>query len=232
MIELDVNQREQNIKAIIKLETRISKCTRCPALLRCTSKPATGKGDLVPEAVIVFECEGKRTNDIDWIVDVRNAIQKYLQVDAVYHTFMVRCQLKACPLADAIPCQVHNSLLDVHNICRVSNKSCTGIPIRPADDEVLNCLTYLIEELMIFKPEYVILFGRRVSDFVLKAYGMLDTIQDRLRFGRTILSTGDICRPGRTRGYRLLDKSRQHQPHNWWDSPNWLSFGLLWPDCE
>jgi hypothetical protein len=194
MIGLDVNQREQNIKAIIKLETRIGKCSRCPALLRCTSKPATGKGDLVPEAVIIFECEGERTNDIDWIVEVRNAVQKYLQVDAVYHTFMVRCQLKACPLVDSIPCQVNNPLLDVHNTCRVSSRGCTGIPIKPPDDAVLNCLNYIIEELKIFQPEYVILFGRRVSDFVLKAYGMLDTIQDRLVYhyeGTTFLSVLD-----------------------------------------
>ena len=194
MIGLNVNQREQNIKAIIKLESRISKCSRCPALLRCTSKPATGKGDLVPEAVIIFECEGERTKDIDWIVEIRNTVQKYLQVDAVYHTFMVRCQLKACPLAEAIPCQVHNPLLDAHNTCRVSNKSCTGIPIRPTDDAVLSCLNYVIEELQIFQPEYVILFGRRVNDFVLKAYGMLDTIQDRLIYhheGTTFLSVLD-----------------------------------------
>lgn len=191
---MEVSLREQNIKAIIKLDNRISKCRRCPALLRCTSKPITGKGDLVPEAVIIFESEGEHTNDIDWIVEVRNAVQKYLQVDAVYHTFMVRCQLKACPIADAIPCQVNNSLLDVHNICRLTNNSCRGIPIKPADDAVLNCLNFVIEELQIFRPEYVILFGPRVSNFVLKAYGILESIQDRLVYhheGTTFLSVLD-----------------------------------------
>ena len=172
----------------------MGKCSRCPTLLRCTNRPATGKGDLVPEAVIIFESEDERTNNIDWIVEFRNSVQKYLRVNAVYHTFMVRCQLKACPLIESIPCQVHNPLLDVYNICRVSNKSCTGIPIKPTDDAILNCLNYIIEELRIFQPQYVILFGRRVSDFVLKAYGMLDTIQDRLVYhheGTTFLSVLD-----------------------------------------
>ncbi|MEQ8199848.1 MAG: hypothetical protein ABRQ24_00340 [Syntrophomonadaceae bacterium] len=197
---MDVNLRERNIKAIIKLEDRIAKCKRCPALLCCTSKPATGKGDLVPEAVIVFECEGERTTDIDWIVEVRNTVQKYLKVDTVYHTFLVRCQSKACPLADAIPCRVNNALLDAHNNCRMTNRRCVGIPIKPTDEAILNCLNYVIEELHIFQPQYVILFGGRVSEFVLKAYGIMDTIQDRLVYhheGTTFISVLDeqSCRP-------------------------------------
>lgn len=177
---MDGNQREQNIKSIIRLEKRIAGCTRCPVLLRCTGRMVMGKGDLVPEAMIVFECAGERNTDIDWVVEMRNAVQKYLQVDAVYHTFMVRCQPKACPLADGIPCQLDNSLLDDNNNCRLTHGSCIGIPVKPTDEAVLNCLNYVVEELEIFRPRYVILFGRRVSEFILKAYGILETIQDRL----------------------------------------------------
>lgn len=191
---MDLNQRENNIKAIIKLEDRIFQCRRCPSLLHCSSKPGTGKGDLVPEAVIVFECENEHNTDIDWVVEMRNTVQKYLQVNAVYHSFLVRCHPKACWLADTIPCRVNDPLLKADNTCRLSKKNCTGIPVKPTDEAILNCLNYIIEELAIFQPENIILFGRRVSEFVLKAYGILDTIQDRLVYhheGTTFITIMD-----------------------------------------
>ncbi len=188
---MDVNRREQNIKSIIKLENRIIKCRRCPGPLKCISKPAMGKGDLVPEAIIVFECENTNTRQLEWIVELRNAVQKYFNVEAAYHTFMVRCQPKACPLGDAIPCRITNPLLGSNDICRLSNQYCSGTPIKPTDESVVNCLNYLIEELDIFQPRYVLLFGKRVTEFIFRAYGILESIQDRLVFyheGTTYLS--------------------------------------------
>ncbi len=179
---MDANRREMNIKGLIRLEGRIAECRRCPSLLQCTSKPSLGKGDLVPQVVIVFECGDDRSYDIDWIVEIRNGVQKYFSVDTVYHTFMVRCQPKACPMGAGIPCQVNNSLLDTQNKCRLTSQPCIGIPVKPDDEAVLNCLGYVIEELHIFQPRYVIMFGRRVSEFILKSLGMLESIQDRLVF--------------------------------------------------
>lgn len=191
---MDATRREVNIKGLIRLEDRIAKCRRCPSLLQCTSKPSTGKGDLVPQVVIVFECGDDRFHDIDWIVEIRNGVQKYFNVDTVYHTFMVRCQPKACPMGVGIPCQVNNALLDTQNNCRLTGQPCIGIPVKPSDEAVINCLGYVIEELHIFRPQCVIMFGRRVSEFILKSLGMLESIQDRLVFeyeGTTFLSLLD-----------------------------------------
>lgn len=188
---MDINKREQNIKSIIRLETRITKCRRCPGIRKCIGKPAMGKGDLVPEAVVVFEYENTNNQNVDWIVEMRNSIQKYFNVDTAYHTFMVRCQPKACPLGDAIPCRVTSPLLNNNGTCRLTNQSCSGTPIKPPDESVVNCLNFVIEELDIFQPQYVFLFGKRVTEFVLRAYGILDLIQDRLIFhkeGITYLS--------------------------------------------
>ncbi len=188
---MDINKRELNIKSIIRLENRIIKCQRCPGMLKCTSKPAMGKGDLVPEAIVVFECENRNNQNVDWIVEMRNAIQKYFNIDTAYHTFMVRCQPKSCPLGDAIPCRITNPLQDSNGICRLTNQVCSGIPIRPTDESVVNCLNFVIEELDIFQPQYVFLFGKRVTEFILRVYGTLDLIQDRLIFqndGTTYLS--------------------------------------------
>lgn len=192
--QMDVNRREQHIKALIKLEDRITRCRRCPSLLQCTSKPSMGKGDLVPETVVVFEWGDERTQDIDWIIDVRNSVQKYFNVDTVYHTFLVRCQPKACPIGEGIPCRVNDPLPDIHNHCRLTNQPCIGIPIKPSDATVLNCLNFLIEELQIFQPQYVIMFGQRVSEFILKSFGILESILDRLIYhyeGTVFLSIRD-----------------------------------------
>ena len=171
---MDVNCREQNIKAIIKLEGRIRLCNRCPALLKCTSKPSFGKGDLEPEAMVVFEGESIYTQDIDWVVAMRKSIQKYFSVNRIYHTFLVRCQPKACTRGQDISCTLNSRLLDHNDICLFTNRSCDGIPVKPSNEEVINCLYFLLEEIEVLKPKYVFLFGSRVSDFVLKTYGIFE----------------------------------------------------------
>jgi len=164
--------RDQKIKSIIKLEEKICRCERCASLIKCTSKPSLGKGDIEPQVLLVFECENNNTRDIDWIIALRNSIKNLFNIDRVYHTFMVRCQPKACT-RPSNSCFPTNKLLDRNNICILNNKLCDGIPIKPFNEEIINCLTYLLEEIAVLKPDYVILFGPRVSDFVLKSYGII-----------------------------------------------------------
>ncbi len=172
---MDINCRAQNIKAIIKLEGRIGLCNRCPALLKCTSKPSLGKGDLEPEAMVIFECESTHTQDINWVVELRESIQKYFNINSVYHTFLVRCQPKACTRGQDISCTLNGKVLDRNNICLFTNQPCDGIPVKPSNEEVINCLYFLLEEIEVLKPKYVFLFGSRVSDFVLKTYGVFES---------------------------------------------------------
>jgi uracil-DNA glycosylase len=191
---MDKKGRTQQIKSIIKMEERICQCRRCPALIRCTDKPSLGRGELEPDVLIVFECESDLTRDINWIIDLRNTIRKYFHVERVYHTFMVRCHPKSCVSNQGNTGCLTNKLLNQNSICLLNNRACDGIPIKPSDQEIINCIYFLLEEIAILRPQYVVLFGNRVEDFVLKSYGIFDTPSDQQVFryeATTLLTTGD-----------------------------------------
>ena len=189
---MEDNGRE-HIKSIIKLEERIGQCGRCPELVNCTNKPSLGRGDMEPQVLLVFECESTFTRDMEWIIQLRNSIKQHFKVARVYHTYLVRCQPKACPGTQGIDCSVSSRLLDRNNTCLLTNQLCSGILIKPTNGEILNCLTYLLEEITILKPGYVILLGRRVSDFVLKTFGLLAAEPSRPTYqydNTTFITTG------------------------------------------
>lgn len=166
--------RGQQIKSIIKLEERIARCSRCPELIRCTGKPSLGKGDMEPQVLLVFECENYQTRDIKWIIELRNLIRTYFQVERVYYTFMVRCHPKACVLSQGSTLWSAGKLANHNSTCLLNGQPCEGIPIKPKSDAIINCMYFLLEEIDILKPQYVILFGSRVEEFVLKSYGIFD----------------------------------------------------------
>lgn len=166
--------RDKKIKSIIKLEDRINMCTRCASLIKCTSKPSLGKGDIEPEVLLVFECESNFTSEINWIINLRNSIKEHFNVKEIYHTFLVRCHPKACTRSQINKCLPGNKIIDRNSICLLTSQTCDGIQIKPLNEEIINCLAFLLEEINILQPIYVILFGDRVSDFVLKSYGMVN----------------------------------------------------------
>jgi len=188
---MDTKGREQQIKLIIKLEERIGWCRRCPALIKCTGRPSLGKGDLEPEVLLVFECECDQTLDIKWVIELRNTIRKYFGVDRIYHTFMVRCHPKSCVSKQGNNFCLTGKLLNQNSICLLSDQLCDGIPIKPSSEEIINCMYYLMEEIAILRPQYTILFGSRVEDFVLKSFGIFDsdTNQQVHKFETTTLLT-------------------------------------------
>lgn len=179
---MEKGTREQNIKRIINMEDRIAQCKRCPSLTRCIRKPSLGKGDLEPQVLLAFECENQFTSDLDKVIQLRDSIKKNFSTERVYHTFMVRCQPKACASRQNTNCYMTNKLLDRDNICLLSNSLCEGIPVKPSSDEVMNCLPFLMEEIEVLKPEYVVLFGQRVGEFVLKSYGIFEQIENNKSF--------------------------------------------------
>ncbi len=170
-------RREQNIRLIIEMEDRIAQCKRCKSLLSCIRKPSMGKGDLEPDMILVFENESKAAQNSDKLLELREMIKSEFNASKIYHTFMVRCQPKACAIRSNTSCYLENKkLIDRDYKCLLSGKSCEGIPIKPADDNIIHCLPFLLEELEILDPRIVILFGDRVSDFVLKSYGIFKEV--------------------------------------------------------
>ncbi len=177
-----VGNREQNIRRIIEMEDRICQCQRCPSLVKCLRKPSMGKGELDPEALLIFEYENSYTRDINNIIRLRNIIKQELKLDKIYHTFMVRCQPKACATRQSVNCYGQGKWIDKDYNCLLSSKACDGIPFRPGTSEIISCLPFLIEEIEILHPAYVFLFGERVSEFVLKSYGIYSNLTTNQRY--------------------------------------------------
>lgn len=167
---------KQNINRIITMEKKINNCARCTLQRRCVSKPAMGKGDLDPDIILVFQSQSNMNNEVNKIIEIRQMLKKDLARDKIYHTFLVRCQPKACTHIDNLNCISPKSLIDQEQNCRLNKTVCEGIPIVPRDNEIISCLHYLIEEIDILSPQIVILFGKRTTNFVLKAMGVLDTV--------------------------------------------------------
>ncbi|PKM77759.1 MAG: hypothetical protein CVU90_05675 [Firmicutes bacterium HGW-Firmicutes-15] len=174
---MDESSRDQNIKSIIRLEDRVGQCSRCLSLTMCTSRPSRGKGDLEPQVFLVFECENSFTRDTNWLIELRNKIKQEFNIERVYHTFMVRCHPKACSNRQSYSCIIPGKMLGRDNICKLSRDICDGIPIKPSGEVIINCLTYLLEEMDILKPSYVVLFGKKVRDYVLKSCGGFEALQ-------------------------------------------------------
>lgn len=177
-----VGNREQNIRRIIEMEDRICQCQRCPSLVKCLRKPSMGKGELDPQALLIFEYENSYTRDINNIIKLRNIIKQELKLDKVYHTFMVRCQPKACATRQSVTCYGEGKWIDKDYTCLLSNKTCDGVPVKPGNSEIISCLSFLLEEIEILHPTYLLLFGERVTEFVLKSYGIYNDLATNQRY--------------------------------------------------
>ncbi|HWP96199.1 MAG TPA: hypothetical protein VN426_05065 [Syntrophomonadaceae bacterium] len=180
--------REENIRQIIEMEDRIAKCQRCRTLTQCVRKPSAGKGELEPDLMMVFEYDNSFTRDIQNVIELRNLIKHEFQIDKIYHTFMVRCQPKACATRNNLNCFSETRLLNKDNQCLLHGRECEGIPIMPSDGEVMSCLPFLLEEINILNPNYLMLFGFRVGEYVLKSRGIFD-IEDN----KNVYRQGESC---------------------------------------
>lgn len=168
--------RDLNIRRVIEMEDRIASCKRCGSLLQCVRRPSMGKGELDPDVLLIFECESSFTRDLSNLVGLRNLVKNDFKVENVYHNYMVRCQPKACAIRNSISCFGEAGCMDRDNNCLLSGKTCEGIPVKPSNDEILACLPFLLEEIEIFRPRHIILFGERVAFFTLRSFGMFDNV--------------------------------------------------------
>ncbi|MDD3307897.1 MAG: hypothetical protein PHO29_12480 [Acetobacterium sp.] len=180
---MSFDSREASIRKIIDMEDRISKCQRCAHLNQCILKPSLGKGELEPEVMMVFESDNNFTKDSSRLISLRNLIKKELNINKIYHTFMVRCEPKVCTVRQNLNNFTGNSnykkLLDRENKCLLNSKACSGISVKPTDEEIIFCLPFLLEEMVILNPPHVILFGERVIDYVAKSVGQYELNGDR-----------------------------------------------------
>jgi hypothetical protein len=195
--KMEISEHQKHLKSIIRLEDRVKLCNRCPNIIICNHKPASGKGSLLPEALLVFESENDLTDNTVWMLNLHDEIKRYFQVEHVYHTFLVRCQPKACIWRQGANCYLAGKLLDRQGICMLTHRPCDAIPVKAGDEEIINCLSYALEEIIIFQPRYVLLFGDRVSRFLLKGFGFLEEVgENPLRYESTLflpLQAENMC---------------------------------------
>ncbi|MEN6326901.1 MAG: hypothetical protein ABFD18_11930 [Syntrophomonas sp.] len=176
---MSLYNRETSIRKIIDMEDRISKCQRCSHLNQCVLKPSLGKGELEPEVMMVFESDNNLTKDSSRLISLRNLIKNELNVNKIYHTFMVRCEPKVCTVRQNLNNFTggnsnYKRLLDRENRCLLNSKACSGISVKPTDEEIIFCLPFLLEEIVILNPPHIILFGERVIDYVAKSFGVYE----------------------------------------------------------
>ncbi|MGI5879753.1 MAG: uracil-DNA glycosylase family protein [Syntrophomonadaceae bacterium] len=168
-----LSNRENNIRRIINMEDRICSCNRCINVTPCVRKPSLGKGELEPELLMVFESESLDTEEI---IKLRNIIRDGLNFDKIYHTYLVRCQPKACTSRNNVSHYSFPKLINNENNCLLTGQTCSGLPVPANYDEIIACMPYLIEEIQILNPRYVLLMGEHVSKFVLKSWGFYDNL--------------------------------------------------------
>lgn len=191
---MEKGTREQNIKRIIHLEDRINQCQRCSRLIKCMRKPSFGKGDLEPDVMMVFESENAITTDMDQVIAMRDMIKERFNTDRVYHSYLVRCQPKACTARESSSCIIEGKHLDKEYVCLLTNQACDGIPIKASTNEIMNCLPFVLEEINILTPYYVVLFGETVSSYILKSCGVYDIHDERSSYkynGISLITTVD-----------------------------------------
>ncbi|MGI6452012.1 MAG: uracil-DNA glycosylase family protein [Syntrophomonadaceae bacterium] len=169
--------RQEKIRQIIAMEDRICQCQRCGNLLPCTKRPSMGKGELDPDIILVFEYESIFCRDINNLIELHRLVQNEFNLENIYHTYVVRCQPKACVTRHSVSCFWEKKLIDYDNRCLLTGRYCDAIPVRPGNAEIIACLAFLIEEIETLDPKYIILFGDRVCDYILKSYGIFDAVK-------------------------------------------------------
>jgi len=164
-----MKDRPTIIKAIIDLENRIRQCDRCFPFSKYPCHPSLGKGDLGAQLMMVFKKETDLTRDIKKLKLLRSLLVDKLNISGIYHSYMIRCQVENLKLGQ-----------DWRNI-NLINESRYCVPrggtITDESCMLINCLSYLLEEVSILKPEMVLLFGQETWEPFLKACGFYFAIQ-------------------------------------------------------
>lgn len=165
------------ISRIVKMEERINKCSRCKDVRVCCCRPATGKGDIEANILLVFASESE-VADRSELIRMRQEISS-MSGDGfgVYHTYMVRCQPRICNRRKNQAVLFDGSLIDTENRCLLSREQCDALLAQPDDQQTMNCLHFLLEEIEILAPKLIITVGERTYQYVFRAFGIFDPFQ-------------------------------------------------------
>jgi len=188
---MNVNSKDLIIKRIINLEKKINQCDRCYSANTCMQKPALGKGDLEPEILLVFADSNRFNQNHNHILEIRSMIIDLLKIKTIYHTFLVRCQTRVCRYITNNPLFANKKkgFLSDEGHCLLINEPCTGALLEPGFDQIIACMSYIMEEVDVLRPKILILFGDQVAKPVLKAYGFFSP-QDYLQGSKPLYVNG------------------------------------------
>ncbi|MGE5403995.1 MAG: uracil-DNA glycosylase family protein [Candidatus Saccharibacteria bacterium] len=167
--------REKIISRIVKMESRISSCSRCQGIRICSPKPSLGRGDVQASIMVVFPQENEFTRSREKIAQMRETLASLAGEDRkVYHTYMIRCQPRSCHRRKGKDTLFDGTLIDASSNCILTNAQCDGQVMEPDDQEAMNCLIFLLEEIEIIMPEVIITLGERVYQYLFRAFNILD----------------------------------------------------------
>lgn len=165
------------ISRIVKMEERINKCIRCGEVRTCCPRPSTGKGDVEADILLVIASEGEVTDRSD-LPRMRQAISALAGGGVgVYHSFIVRCQPRICNRRKNQAVLFDGALINSEGRCLLTRKSCDVIPAEPDDQQIMNCLHFLLEEIEILMPKMIITVGETAYQYVFRAFGIFDPFQ-------------------------------------------------------
>lgn len=199
------SDQDRVIAKIVKMENRLNKCTRCKEIRVCSYRPSTGKGELDTDILMVFPNECSNLWDKKEFLRLRQEIAVMAGGNAgVYHTYMVRCMPRVCMRRSDKEGIFEGLLMGPNHKCLLTGDSCDAMLVQPDDQQIMNCLHFLLEEIEILRPDIIITVGERTYQYVFRAFGLLDPFQkpfDEIknklfRSGDLFLINADLPYPG------------------------------------
>jgi len=132
-------EQETNQKDLTFFVNGLKTCEKCDRLVRCRKQVTSGYGNLKSKIMFIGQCPGISGCNITGIPFTKDRSGKYFQqllkkfgfhFDEVYTTNIVKC----CP-----------------NDGRKN--------LNPTDEEINNCINYLLKEIKIINPKMIITVG-------------------------------------------------------------------------
>jgi uracil-DNA glycosylase len=177
-----IKPSDKAISRIVKMEERVQKCSRCKGIRICNQKPATGRGEVEPDILLVFLNENEFTQERSRIMKMREDLSKLTaKNNRIYHTFLVRCQAKICSRRKDKEVLFEGNMINTDKVCLLTNSVCDAINAEPDDQQCINCLHYLLEEVEILVPEIIITLGEKTYQYVFRAFGLFDPFSSPFR---------------------------------------------------
>jgi len=168
------NVLTRKIRSLNQMESRISGCTRCSELYRCCCKPSLGRGSLQADIIVVFPWENQLGRDRAYLKTLAQLLREKLKPGGeVYYSFLVRCATKLCLARREKSRLLEGKYITGDNQCVLSGQPCSIEPTEPGMEAVLNCLHYIVEEIAILEPDWIVTVGNLASVALLNTLGLL-----------------------------------------------------------